>query len=485
MKLERRLAAAVAPFAATAMLGFALVPIQNHVDWTNYAIAAALMAAIGCVCVFAPWSTLPRAMRLVPSLLFLVALAVLRDAGGGVRAGVGALALLPVFWLALHGSRSQLLVIMASAGAFFVFPVLILSGTEYPVGSWRIGVVFAAAAAIIGIAVQNLVVRVRSHAGALATRERDLEAMADLSRTLSGAADARERICAAACDLSGAHFAVLLEAQRDGRLLWTAGAGLSLPAETFTPVMGPSWARAAYASRAGLLISDPGQHPDTDPAVFELTERPAAILFEPVHRGDEAVGVLIVGWRQSPSDRRRATGLVRLLAAEAAFVMERADLLGRLTEIALTDELTGVPNRRAWDKRLEQAIRDAEPVCVAILDLDFFKVFNDDHGHQAGDRLLKEAAAAWRAELRETDTLARYGGEEFGVLLHGHDLEAARVVVDRLLVATPREQSCSAGLARRSDGEDAATLLGRADAALYEAKRAGRNRSWVADAGVS
>ena len=79
-------------------------------------------------------------------------------------------------------------------------------------------------------------------------------------------------------------------------------------------------------------------------------------------------------------------------------MIERADLLGRLTEFALTDTLTGLPNRRAWDKRLEQAIGDGEPICVAILDLDRFKSYNDDHGHQAGDRLLKEATTAWRAE---------------------------------------------------------------------------------------
>jgi diguanylate cyclase (GGDEF)-like protein len=385
-----------------------------------------------------------------------------------------------VFWVALHGSRAQLLVVIAGVCAFLVAPALLTDGPEYPVSIWRTAVVFAAAAAIVGVAVQNLVTRVRRHAHALAARERDLEAMADLSRSLSGTTDARERICAAACDLSGAYFAVLLEGKSAGTLAWTAGAGLGLPSLTFTPTSGPSWAMAAYCSRAELFVSDPGQHPDTNIPAFEAAEKPAAVLFEPVHRGEEVVGVLVAGWRQPPSDARRTTGLVRLLASEAAFVIERADLLGRLTEIALTDALTGLPNRRACDQRLEQAIQDGEPVCVAFLDLDFFKSYNDDHGHQAGDRLLKEAATAWRAEVRPTDTLARYGGEEFVVLLHGHDLQLARRVVDRLRAATPREQSCSAGLARRQDGEAATALLSRADKALYDAKRAGRNRSLVA-----
>jgi diguanylate cyclase (GGDEF)-like protein len=389
----------------------------------------------------------------------------------------------PVFWLALHGRRSELVAAIASVFAFFVAPALLIGAPAYPIGSWRTAIVFAAASAIVGIAVQDLVRRVRSHAEALAVRERDLAAMADLSRSLSGTTDARERICVAACELSGAQFAVLLEDGNDGTLTWTAGAGLAVPAPAFTPKSGPSWAMAAYCSRAPLFVTDPRELATIDAGA--ATDGAAAILFEPVHRGEEVVGVLVVGWRQPPADPRRTTGLVRLLASEAAFVIERADLLGRLTEIALTDVLTGLPNRRAWDTRLDQAIAADQPVCVAILDLDLFKAFNDDHGHLAGDRLLKEAAAAWRAELRPTDMLARYGGEEFGVLLHGVDLEAARRVVDRLRAATPRGQSCSAGVARRAHGETAAALLGRADEALYDAKRGGRDRSVVADTGVS
>lgn len=482
MTLDRPLTREIAPFGAAALLAFAIVPIANTVEWTGYALAAALTVAIACACVLAPWRTLPPVTRVIPSLLFLVAVALLRDASGGAFAGVGALTLLPVFWMALHGSRGQLLLVIAGVIAFLVLPALLTGGPEYPISIWRIAVVFGAASAIVGIAVQNLVARVRSHAKALAVRERDLEAMADLTRSLSTTTDARERVCAAACDLSGAHFAVLLEGRGDSTLAWTAGAGLSLPPLTFTPTGGQSWAMAAYCSRTALFISDPGEHPHTD---IPESERPAAVLFEPVHRGDEVAGVLVAGWREPPADERRAKGLIRLLASEAAFVIERADLLGQLTEFALTDELTGLPNRRALDNRLEQAIRDGEPVCAAVLDLDFFKSYNDDHGHQAGDRLLKEAAAAWRAELRPSDMLARYGGEEFVVLLHEHDRQIAYDVVDRLRAATPRGQSCSAGVARRQGGETAADLIGRADDALYDAKRTGRDRTLIADAGVS
>ena len=459
MTFDRRLARETTPFGVATLLGFAVIPLTSHVDSTGYAAAAALMLVTAGMVLLTPWQRLPPMVRVVPSLLFLVSVALLREASG-VIAGVGALTLIPVFWVALHGSRGQLVVLVAGVCAFFVAPAVVTPDPEFPIKVWwRIALVFSAASAITGFAVQSLVARVRSHAEALAVRERDLEAVADLLRSLSLTTDARERICTGVCDLSGAYFAVLLEARSDGALEWAAGAGLSLPQRTFTP--------------ASVLT--------------ELTnaERPGTVLLEPIHRGEEFAGVLVAGWREPPSDDRRAKGLLRLLATEAAFVIERADLLGQLTEFALTDELTGLPNRRAWDEQLEQALREPDPICVAILDLDHFKSYNDDHGHQAGDRFLKEAAAAWRAQLRPGDTLARYGGEEFVVLLHEDELDTARGVVDRLRAVPPRGQSCSAGIARRGDGETATDLLGRADHALYEAKRAGRDRSLIADPGSS
>jgi diguanylate cyclase (GGDEF)-like protein len=117
-----------------------------------------------------------------------------------------------------------------------------------------------------------------------------------------------------------------------------------------------------------------------------------------------------------------------------------------------------------------------------MLDLDHFKAYNDLHGHQAGDLLLKEAAAAWRAEVRSTDLLARYGGEEFALLLPACPLRDAHDVVRRLLAATPSAITCSIGVASWSFQESAADLLGRADQALYAAKAAGRDRYVTAPA---
>jgi diguanylate cyclase (GGDEF)-like protein len=166
-----------------------------------------------------------------------------------------------------------------------------------------------------------------------------------------------------------------------------------------------------------------------------------------------------------------------------ALAAERAELMERLELVARTDELTGLTNRRAWDeamvRELARAGRDGTELCVALVDLDHFKRYNDELGHQAGDRLLKSVAAVWRDILRAGDVLARYGGEEFALALPGCSLDDASALVTRLREAVPQAQTCSAGIAVWDGEEDGETLLGRADAAMYAAKQAGRNRVTV------
>jgi diguanylate cyclase (GGDEF)-like protein len=219
--------------------------------------------------------------------------------------------------------------------------------------------------------------------------------------------------------------------------------------------------------------------------VFQpLVEHTAAksAMWQPVIREHEAIGVLAVAW-QSRFDGLddRLVSLMALLAAEAAVAIDRADLLARLERVARTDDLTGLPNRRCWEeelpRELARASRDHKPLCVAMLDLDQFKLYNDSYGHQAGDRLLREAAAEWRSTLRVSDLIARYGGEEFGVMLPGCPAHEAVQLVERLRIATPEGQSCSAGVAIWDGAESATSLVGRADAALYVAKQAGRDRT--------
>ena len=153
----------------------------------------------------------------------------------------------------------------------------------------------------------------------------------------------------------------------------------------------------------------------------------------------------------------------------------RAVALERTTRI---DPLTGVENRRALEFQLPLEGQRAQaldyPVCVAMLDLDYFKLYNDQFGHPAGDELLRTVAQGWRNCLRSHDTLARYGGEEFCAILPNIDLEAAHRVADRLHAAMPPDQTVSIGLAQIAGSESPRTSLARADAALYDAKCRGR-----------
>ena len=118
---------------------------------------------------------------------------------------------------------------------------------------------------------------------------------------------------------------------------------------------------------------------------------------------------------------------------------------------------------------------------MALLDLDHFKMFNDQYGHQAGDQLLRSATATWQAMLRPSDLLARIGGEEFGLILPTATMEQAVEIVDRLRTATPLAQAFSAGVALWNGDETSDQIVARADHALYQAKQAGRNQVLPAD----
>jgi diguanylate cyclase (GGDEF)-like protein len=176
--------------------------------------------------------------------------------------------------------------------------------------------------------------------------------------------------------------------------------------------------------------------------------------------------------------------LVGFEAQRRRFYAERTQLLNRLEQMANTDELTGLGNRRAWGQELrremERSRRGGDRFAVALLDLDHFKEYNDRHGHPAGDQLLRLAASEWRTRLRVVDTLCRYGGEEFAVLLPDCPSHEAATVIERIRSATPMGQTLSGGIARWDGEETAEALIERVDGALYAAKRAGRDRCVLA-----
>ncbi|MCX7619338.1 MAG: diguanylate cyclase [Acidimicrobiales bacterium] len=171
-----------------------------------------------------------------------------------------------------------------------------------------------------------------------------------------------------------------------------------------------------------------------------------------------------------------------------ASLVERTDLIANLVGEARTDPLTGLGNRRQLFEHLDYAIgraaRTGEPFAIAILDLDHFKQFNDEHGHAEGDRALRAFATGLRRRLRRQDVATRYGGEEFCLLLPDTTLECAGTLLDDLRALIQPLQGTSltfsAGVAQYTPGETADQLIRRADAALYGAKEAGRNRTVLA-----
>lgn len=168
-------------------------------------------------------------------------------------------------------------------------------------------------------------------------------------------------------------------------------------------------------------------------------------------------------------------------------------LAARLRTLTRTDELTGLPNRRALDAALlDRLTRDRGRPSLAVLgiDLDCFKALNDTSGHAAGDALLQQVAALWSAELRRGDVLARIGGDEFIAVLTGCDEERARTVAGRMIAVIPTPVSACVGLVVVPGGKDAPTVdisqvLADVDAALYEGKSAGSGRVVVSSAQTS
>ena len=199
-----------------------------------------------------------------------------------------------------------------------------------------------------------------------------------------------------------------------------------------------------------------------------------------------------------PIDRNEMLARVRTQVRKRRYGERLRDNMQMSIEMAVTDVLTGLHNRRYMETHLsglvEQAASRGKPLTVLVLDIDFFKAINDGHGHDAGDDVLREFATRVRKSIRGIDLACRYGGEEFVIVMPETDMAVAGMVAERLRrrIATEPfplsqpgksiEVTISIGIAGLGAPADtAATILKRADQALYRAKRDGRNRV-VADA---
>jgi diguanylate cyclase (GGDEF)-like protein len=176
--------------------------------------------------------------------------------------------------------------------------------------------------------------------------------------------------------------------------------------------------------------------------------------------------------------------------------MKLGETMEALRRLAIRDQLTGLLNRREFDRILneetERALRFGRSFALVMLDIDHFKSINDEHGHPAGDEVLRQVAAVLEGELRSVDRVARFGGEEFAIILMEVDKAAALETARRLCAAMARDPrtisngldlqvTLSAGAAAvPQDAKTPAELVAASDRALYAAKKGGRNRAVAA-----
>lgn len=215
-------------------------------------------------------------------------------------------------------------------------------------------------------------------------------------------------------------------------------------------------------------------------------------LLAPILAEDKRLGLIALFNHESRAFDTRSERLLSVIASHAAIAIQNAQLYQTTQQLAITDGLTGVYNRRYFQRQLENEFRRAPrfgyPIGLILIDVDHFKQFNDTNGHLLGDQVLRSMAQILKDSVRETDVVARYGGEEFAVILPETNREQALEVAERIRrnvarhtfwgrAQTPVQVTVSIGVASRLASQtNPEALVDLADSALYEAKRTGRDR---------
>jgi diguanylate cyclase (GGDEF)-like protein len=310
-----------------------------------------------------------------------------------------------------------------------------------------------------------------------------VEAVGEAVRAVLRRQDGSAAIVTAAQHITGAASVTLWQPDAHGDIVCTS----SFP-ETLvglrTPVDGEGAVARCLASGRPVRIGAQA-HPGLDKRLLRSATATTGLDLHngeafPIVDAGVCLGVLGLAWEPGQDGLGRNRAMLELLATETALALAHRELLMDLERMSVTDALTGLANRRAWEAairtNLALAAREDRPLSVLMIDLDHFKAFNDNHGHATGDEFLRSAARAWSHRLRSTDLLCRWGGEEFVVMLFNCDLHGARTVADELRTGMPSPMTCSVGVAEWDRRESVDTLMSRADACLYAAKATGRDR---------
>ena len=305
--------------------------------------------------------------------------------------------------------------------------------------------------------------------------------------------------------------AYVIIARSAGRLFPWCDGGLAIISEGETPELrvvstwgDPNALSATFPLHDCWALRRGELHEITDPAQSAQCRHfshspPTAYLCAPLTVRGETLGLLhvSVGKTHTEEQFKELRTLAIAISEATKLALSNLKLQEALREQAIRDQLTGLFNRRYLDETLHRELhrcqRNGEPLAVAMLDVDHFKRFNDDYGHDAGDTVLRAIGDLLKRSLRASDIACRYGGEELTVILPGSSLDDAQVKLDmlrRVIMAmrAPYQGgdlqaiTVSIGVAATGAQEvDAAALLSRADAALYQAKEQGRNRVIVSE----
>lgn len=259
---------------------------------------------------------------------------------------------------------------------------------------------------------------------------------------------------------------------------------------TLSLTTGSSQAARSVHERRPILIEDAQEGNGIASNLPELGEAGSSII-APLLVGQDALGAISLDCFQRYAFSQNDLQLLVSFAATAATAIHNAQLHGEVQKQAITDTLTGLYNRRGFiefgRREVERAIRFVRPLTALMLDLDNFKDINDHYGHLFGDKVLIGVTQRWSQELRQIDLLGRYGGDEFIILLPETNLESAVQVAERLRQKVSQmgfpigpsnvRLTMSVGVSALDEATlDLETLVQKADHALYEAKRAGRNQ---------
>ncbi len=359
---------------------------------------------------------------------------------------------------------------------FSQFEHAINEGEHRRVYRWRTTTTADAAGRVTGLIAHGTDVTDlrRSHRRLLRNQD-ELTQLAAVAQAVAREPDARRAVVDAVQRLTdSAAVGLYVPGEAPGTLVISHSAPPVVEGRRVGGQHGSSGALQAFETGEPVFVDEARGH-DTVNQALQRESGIRSLLFQPIILRDSVVGVLAVGWREPREQLTdRQAGLVAIAAGEAAAAIDRVDSTHRWEQAAYTDELTGIWNRRAFERAYEQALavsaEGEQPLAVALMDLNGFKRLNDTEGHAAGDAVLRECACLWQQAIRPTDTVARLGGDEFAVLLPGCTPDAIEGMALKLRTALRHEPGCGVGIAVWDGEESASGLLQRADDALYADK---------------